>query len=86
MRKLLLLVIATIFGSMTIMATPDTLISKVYYDLVDSSLTAFVTHDGDFSDGAGYSGNVTIPATIKVGANVYTVVGVSDNAFYIVTK
>lgn len=81
MRKLLLLGVAIFFGCMVTMATPDTLISKVYYDLIDSSFTAIVTHDGFVGDGAGYTGNVTIPATVKVGEDIYTVVGIADEAF-----
>ena len=81
MKKLLLLVIAFAFSGLAVMATPDTLISKVYYNLIDSSLNAIVTHDGNIEDGAGYEGNVNIPATIKIGEKVYTVVGIGDNAF-----
>lgn len=81
MKKLLLLVVAFTLSSMAVMATPDTLINKVYYDLIDSSLTAIVTHDGFVEDGAGYTGNVTIPATIKVGNDVYSVVEIADEAF-----
>lgn len=82
MRKLLLLGVAVILSCMATMATPDTLISKVYYNLIDSNLTAVVTHDGTFEDGAGYTSNVTVPATIKVNGLDYTVVGISDSAFY----
>lgn len=80
MKKLLLVVVAFI-SSMAIMATPDTLISKVYYNLIDSSLTAIVTHDGNVEDGAGYTGNINIPAIIKVGEDTYTVVGIADSTF-----
>jgi hypothetical protein len=82
MKKLLLLAVAFTLGSMAVMATPDTLISKVYYNLIDSSLTAIVTHDGNVEDGAGYTGKLEVKKTVKVGGNTYTIVGVSDSAFY----
>ena len=78
MKKLLLLAVVFFFFSLAVMATPDTLISKVYYNLIDSSLTAIVTHDGNVEDGAGYKDNVAIPATIKIGEDTYTVVGIAD--------
>ncbi len=82
MKKLLLLAVAFTLSSMAVMATPDTLISKVYYNLIDSSLTAIVTHDGNVEDGAGYTGKLEIKKTVKVGGDTYTIVGVSDSAFY----
>lgn len=81
MKKLLLLAVVFAFSSLAVMATPDTLISKVYYNLIDSSLTAIVTHDGNVEDGAGYKDNVAIPATIKIGEDTYTVVGIADSTF-----
>lgn len=81
MKKLLLFV-AFALSCIAIMATPDTLISKVYYNLIDSSLTAIVTHDGNVEDGAGYTGKLEVKKTVKVGGNTYTIVGVSDSAFY----
>jgi hypothetical protein len=81
MKKLLLLAVAFAFSSLAVMATPDTLISKVYYNLIDSSLTAIVTHDGNVEDGAGYKDNVAIPATITIGEDTYTVVGIADSTF-----
>lgn len=82
MKKLLLLAVAFAFSSLAVMATPDTLISKVYYNLIDSSLTAIVTHDGNVEDGAGYTGKLEVKKTVNVGGNTYTIVGVSDSAFY----
>lgn len=82
MKKFLLLGIATFLSCMATMATPDTLINKVYYNLIDSNLTAIVTHDGALEDGAGYTSKVTVPATVKTKTATYTVVAIADSAFY----
>lgn len=78
----LVLFIAAICTAFSVSAY-DFEVDGIYYDKI-SDTSVEVTHDGNFEDdnGAGYSGNVTIPETIKINGITYFVCGIGESAFY----
>ena len=71
--------ISTIFS----VSAYDFEVDGIYYDKI-SDTSVEVTHDGSLDDnnGAGYSGNVTIPETIEINGITYIVCGIGRHAFY----
>ena len=58
----------------------DALVDGIYYDLNQSDKTATVTFS--VQNHRDYSGHVTIPNTIRVNGNTYSVTSIGNMAFY----
>lgn len=78
----LVLFIAAICTTFSVSAY-DFEVDGIYYDKI-SDTSVEVTHDENFLDnnGAGYSGNVTIPETIEINGITYFVCGIDHYTFY----
>lgn len=78
----LVLFIAAVCSTVSVSAY-DFEVDGIYYDKI-SDTSVEVTHDGCWHDnnGAGYSGNVTIPETIEINGITYSVCGIGSHAFY----
>lgn len=69
--------------SSTSMSAYDFEVDGIYYDVVSmSDLTCKVVNaNGDWNTST-YTGNITIPATFKLGGTIWTVIEIADQAFY----
>lgn len=80
MKKNLLFAIATavLAGSVTAHAGDKFVVDGIQYEIMDDGSGVMVAPS---TDRDGYTGNVTVPATVKNGNITYKVVGVGKNAF-----
>ena len=79
--KTFTLMFAIVASIETILAS-DTQVNGIWYNFDSSTLTASVTHKGNSSTSASYSGSIVIPSTVTYAGTVYTVNSIGDYAFY----
>ena len=80
MKKLFLMFLLSFVG-MTVSAH-DFEVDGIYYTCNKAAKIATVTYAGDDTWSKSYSGDVHIPASVEYEGVVYSVIGISEKAFY----
>ena len=81
MKKILVFAVVTLF-SISVFAQPVFDYNGIYYKLTSSTTVSVIANP----NGTKYSGDITIPYTVKQGTIDFTVTSIADSAFYRCTE
>ena len=81
MKKILVFAVVTLF-SISVFAQPVFDYNGIYYKPTSSTTVSVIANP----NGTKYSGDITIPYTVKQGTIDFTVTSIADNAFYKCTE